>query len=124
VDVRSPDVTAGGPLILVVEDDASLRLLCRFNLELDGFRVVEAATLDAARDAVGAERPALVVLDLRLGTGESGELLDELRATAIPVVLLSGVADLESYRERADDVLAKPFAPADLSAVARRLANG
>jgi DNA-binding response OmpR family regulator len=124
VDVRSPDVTAEGPLILVVEDDASLRLLCRFNLELDAFRVVEAATLDVARAAVAAERPALVVLDLRLGAVESGELLDELRAAAIPVVLLSGVADLESYRDRADEILAKPFAPADLSAVARRLVNG
>jgi DNA-binding response OmpR family regulator len=124
VDVRSPDVSAVGPLTLVVEDDASLRLLCRFNLELDGFRVVEAATLDAAREAVAAERPALVVLDLRLGAAESGQLLDELRAAAIPVVLLSGVADLESYRDRADEVLAKPFAPSDLSAVARRLANG
>jgi DNA-binding response OmpR family regulator len=117
-------VNAEGPLILVVEDDASLRLLCRFNLELDGFRVVEAATLDTAREGVAAERPALVVLDLRLGTVESGELLDELRAAAIPVVLLSGVADLDSYRDRADEVLPKPFAPADLSAVARRLVNG
>jgi DNA-binding NtrC family response regulator len=37
--------------VLVVDDDASLRLLCRVNLELDGFDVREAATLDEARAA-------------------------------------------------------------------------
>ena len=71
-------VTDAGPLILVVEDDASIRLLCRINLELDGFRVEEAATVAGARAAVAAERPALVVLDLWLGVEDAGDLLDEL----------------------------------------------
>jgi DNA-binding NtrC family response regulator len=117
-------VTGGGPLILVVEDDDSLRLLCRVNLELDGFRVEEAATETAARAAIEADRPALVVLDLLLGAADAEALLDELRAGGVPVVLLSGAAELESYRDRATEVLAKPFEPSSLSAIAKRLTVG
>jgi DNA-binding response OmpR family regulator len=114
----------GGPLILVAEDDPSLRLLCRVNLELEGFSVEEADTVDAAREAVAAARPALVVLDLLLGPDESGDLLDELRADAIPVVLLSGVDDVDRFGDRADAVMRKPFEPVALSDVAKRLTNG
>ena len=110
--------------MLVVEDDASLRFLCRVNLELDGFRIEEAATLEAARAAFAAERPALVVLDLMLGTVEAGDLLDELRADGVPVVLLSGLVDVERFADRASAVLAKPFDPASLTDAARSLTVG
>jgi len=122
--LRSPDVSADGPLILVVEDDESLRLVCRVNLELDGFRVAEAATAGAARAAVAAERPAAVFLDLLLGTEDSGDLLDELRAAGVQVVLLTGASDVDGYRERATELMGKPFEPAALVDVAKRLANG
>ena len=52
--------------MLVVEDDASLRLLARVNLELEQFSVREAGTLEEARAAVAAERPAMVFLDVHL----------------------------------------------------------
>ena len=110
--------------MLVVDDDASLRLLCRVNLELDGFRVEEAATPEAARAALAAERPALVVLDLMLGAVESGDLLDELRANGVPVVVLSGLVDVERFAGRASAVLAKPFDPSSLSDVAKALTVG
>ena len=89
------------PLILVVEDDPSLRFLCRVNLELDGFRVAEAPTEDAARAALAAERPGLVFLDVRLGASDADGLLDELLADAIPVVVVSGTTEAERYRGRA-----------------------
>jgi two-component system phosphate regulon response regulator PhoB len=117
-------VNGGGPPILVVEDDASLRLLCRINLELDGFRVDEAATVAEARAAVAAARPALVVLDLLLGADTADELLDELRAAAVPVVLLSGAADVETYAGRASAVLGKPFSPEALVDLAKELTVG
>jgi two-component system, OmpR family, response regulator len=117
-------VTGGEPLILVVEDDPSLRLLYRVNLELESYRVEEAATSAAARSAVAAERPSLVFLDVRLEAEDSDMLLDELRRAAIPVVLVSGVADVDRYRGRATEVLAKPFEPQALTDVARRLAVG
>jgi DNA-binding response OmpR family regulator len=109
------------PSVLVVDDDQSLRLLCRINLELDGFDVREAATLAAARAAVRDARPDVVLLDVHLGGESSDALLDELRAEGIPVLIVTGSADASSLRGRADDVLVKPFVPEDLVAIARRL---
>jgi DNA-binding response OmpR family regulator len=105
---------------LVVEDDPSLRLLARVNLELEQFDVREAATIDEARAAVSAERPDVVLLDVHLGGMASDELLEELRGSGIRVVVVTGSADLEQYRDRADDVLGKPFEPGELVAAARR----
>ena len=116
-------MTDRGVSILLVEDDASLRLLCRVNLELDEFRVREAADVDAARAAVADERPALVFLDIHLGQTVSDELLGELRAEGIPVILVSGTVDVSEYEGRATEVLAKPFEPSDLVAAARRYAS-
>jgi DNA-binding response OmpR family regulator len=117
-------VNPGGRLILVVEDDASLRLVCRVNLELEGFRVEEAASVAEAHNAAARERPALVVLDLWLGTEDAGGLLDELRGDGLPVVLLSGADDAGDYAGRATEVMGKPFEPMALVAVAQRLTSG
>jgi DNA-binding NtrC family response regulator len=116
-------VTEGSTLILVVEDDPSLRLLYRVNLDLEGYRIAEAATVEAAREAVGSERPALVFLDVHLGETASDTLLDELRSAGIPVVLVSGTADVEHYRGRATEVMRKPFEPQELVGAARRLTS-
>jgi DNA-binding response OmpR family regulator len=110
--------------ILVVEDDPSLRLLCRVNLELEGFLVREAASLGEARAALAEERPDLVFLDIHLGREQSDGLLLEIRGLGIPVVLVTGTADPREYHGRADDVLAKPFSPEALAAAARRLTVG
>ncbi len=117
-DRRGMDAPAAS--VLVVEDDAALRMVCRVNLELDGFRVIEAATVDEARAAVAGERPGLVLLDLHLGAGASDELLDELRAAGIPVVLVSGTVDVAMYEGRASAVVPKPFEPAELVELARQ----
>ena len=109
-----------GASILVVEDDPSLRLVCRVNLELESFRVREAADLEEARAAVAAERPDLVFLDLHLGAGASDGFLEELRDDGIPVVLVSGTVDVTEYEGRATEVMPKPFDPADLVAAAHR----
>jgi DNA-binding response OmpR family regulator len=113
-------VDPAGASILVVEDDASLRLVCRVNLELENFRVREAGGIEEAREAVAAERPDLVFLDLHLGLGASDGLLDELRADGIRVVLVSGTVDVTEYEGRATAVMPKPFDPAELVAAARR----
>ena len=109
-----------GASILIVEDDPSLRLVCRVNLELENFRVREAEGVAEARAAVAAERPALVFLDLHLGAGASDGFLDELRAQGVPVVLVSGTVDVAEYEGRATAVIPKPFDPADLVAAAHR----
>ena len=117
--VRSPAVGEQAS-VLVVEDDPALRLLARVNLELEQFSVREAATLEEARAAVAAERPGVVFLDVHLRGESTDVLLGELRRAGVPVVVVTGSADPEEYRDRADDVIGKPFEPSALVAAARR----
>jgi DNA-binding response OmpR family regulator len=114
---------ASRPRALVVDDDAALRMLCRVNLELEGFEVIEAASIDETEQIVNRLRPDVVLLDVHLNGQESYALLARLRAQGIPVALVTGSADVEEYRDRADDVLVKPFDPRALIAIARRLAR-
>jgi DNA-binding response OmpR family regulator len=109
---------------LVVDDDAALRMLCRVNLELEGFAVREAATVAEAEAALAAERPDVVLLDVHLGGGEqTHDLLAQIRAAGIPVALVTGSVDMQDYRDSADAVLGKPFVPQMLVETARRLAR-
>jgi DNA-binding response OmpR family regulator len=108
---------------LVVDDDAALRLLCRVNLELEGFAVREAATVAEAEAAIGAERPDVVLLDVHLGREQTHDLLARIRASGIPVALVTGSVDIYDYRDSADAVLGKPFNPETLVETARRLAR-
>jgi CheY-like chemotaxis protein len=108
---------------LVVDDDAALRLLCRVNLELEGFAVREAASVAEAEAALAAERPDVVLLDVHLGGEQTHELLARIRADGIPVALVTGSVDMNDYRDSADAMLAKPFVPQMLVETARRLAR-
>lgn len=110
--------------VLVVDDDDALRLLCRVNLEIDGYRVLEAGTLPAARGLLAAEPVDVVLLDVHVGNEDGIELLRELRAArpGLPVALFTGTADPNDIRENADAVIRKPFAIDDLGSTVARLA--
>ena len=108
---------------LVVDDDAALRMLCRVNLELEGFAVREAATVAEAEAALAAERPDVVLLDVHLRGEQTLDLLARIRADGIPVALVTGSVDMNDYRDSADAVLGKPFVPQTLVETARRLAR-
>jgi DNA-binding response OmpR family regulator len=114
---------ASRPRALVVDDDPALRMLIRVNLELEGFAVEEASTVDEAAEAARAARPDVVLLDVHLGGHDTVELLERLRAAAIPVAIVTGSVDVDDYRTAADAVLSKPFTPQDLVAIAKRLAR-
>lgn len=112
----------GGATVLVVDDEPSLRLLCRVNLELDGLEVVEAATLAEARGVLERERIDLVLLDVHIAGQDGRDLLAELRARGgdVRVVMLTGSVDVTSGRmSSADRVIAKPFEPTRLVATVR-----
>ena len=111
------------PTALVVEDDAALRMLVRVNLELEGFAVEEAGTLEEAEAALARLRPDVVLLDVHLDGHETLGLLARLRTEGISVALVTGSVDVEEYRDAADAVLSKPFLPQALVAIARRLAR-
>lgn len=111
------------PKALIVDDDPSLRLLCRVNLELDGFSVREAGTIGEAEAAIADERPDVVLLDVHLGGDRTTDLLARIRRAGIPVALVTGSVDIGDYRDQADAVLGKPFVPETLVETARRLAR-
>ena len=114
-----------GATVLVVEDDPALRLLCTVNLELDGHRVLEAPTVDAARDHIEREEID-VVLPRRSRRRHSGyDLIDPIRDRgATQIVLMSGTAEVTpGDRERVDAVLSKPFEPEDLAMLVTRFSQ-
>ena len=114
------------PTVLVVDDEPSIRLLCRVNLELEGYRVVEAATIAQARRAAEDESVQVALLDVHLGADDGRELLRELRVSRpdVQIALLSGSASREQIaREEADALISKPFVLEDLIETVGRLAS-
>ena len=107
--------------MLVVDDDRSLRTLSRVILEIEGFEVREAATLEEAESALAETRPAAVLLDVHLGPAATDALFARLRADGIPVAAVTGTADLAEVAGRADATLMKPFEPGALVEITRRL---
>src|SRR3989442_10636564 len=98
--------------VLVVDDDPSLLMLCRVNLELDGYRVLEASTLPDARRVLERDPVDVVLLDVHVRGEDGRDLLRELRAkgSTPAVALFTGSTRLDAEDRRlADAVLPKPF---------------
>lgn len=112
-----------GHTVLVVDDDASIRLLCRLNLELDGWHVLEAATLPLAREQLDAEDIRVVVLDVHVGTGDGREFLEEIRRDRpdVRVAMLTGSEDIRDVGS--DAVIPKPFTIEQLTSTVANLAG-
>jgi DNA-binding response OmpR family regulator len=111
--------------VLVVEDDAALRMLCRINLGLEGYRVLEAETIDRAAELVSSEPVDVVLLDLHVGDRHGLELLPALRAArpGAAVCLLSGASEAEPPDEEGVDAfIRKPFELEVLTDTVERLA--
>ena len=123
--VSGTDSQLQQPTILIVDDDESLRLLCRVNLELEGYNVLEAQSVADAEDAIGAGAVDLFLLDIHVGADDGLALMRSLRARqhGAPVVLFTGSAvfDAETMAE-ADGIVPKPFRLEQLLDVVRRLA--
>jgi DNA-binding response OmpR family regulator len=110
--------------VLVVDDEPAIRLLCRVNLELEGYRVREATSLGEARLALAEGNIAAVLLDMRIGNERGETLLGELRAAGVPVIVVTGSAEVDAdWAKDADAVLGKPFALDDLLRAVRAVAT-
>jgi len=107
--------------ILVVEDDPTLRLVLRDNLQSEGYEVDVAADGTRAISRARAATPDLVVLDLTLPDLDGLELLPTLRSLGqIPIIVLTARAEraekLKGLNLGADDYMTKPFDPDELLA--------
>ena len=114
----------GGSIVLIVEDDPSLRLLCRVNLELEHYRVLEAETLEQAIAIVSSEPVDVVLLDMHVGEDHGFDLLPHLRESrpAAAVCLLSGTSETDPEdREGVHAFIRKPFELEDLTGTVQRL---
>lgn len=109
------------PLILLVEDDPSLRRFLQSTLRRQGFQPLAAATGQEALLMARTHQPELVLLDLGLPDMEGLEVLQALRREREAPVLILSARDRERQKVEAldagaDDYLTKPFGPDELLA--------
>ena len=122
-----PVSEAGETRVLVIDDEAPIRLLCRVNLEAEGIQVLEAADgttgLDLARD----EQPDVVLLDVMMpgldGWRVAEELLEDDRTRGIPIIFLTARAEFRDRARGLDiggvDYVTMPFNPLELARLVR-----
>lgn len=111
-----------GPTVLVVDDTASIRLLIRTNLELEGFVVAEAEDGKQCLERVGEVCPDLITIDVVMPELDGFETVEALRArpgTAdVPIVMVTTQAQATDVRRGrevgADAYVVKPFDPDEL----------
>jgi DNA-binding NtrC family response regulator len=116
-------VVGGTTTVLVVDDDPSLRLLCRVNLELEGYGVVEAGTIGEAERALDNGGVDVVLLDLHLGNEQGMSLVPKIeeRGLSSSLALLTGSPGSRLPEDA--EVIPKPFAIDQLTGTVRRLAT-
>src|SRR5215470_14049461 len=112
------------PTVLIVEDEAPLVTMLRYNLEREGFQVCEAGDGEEALVQIAERRPDLVLLDWMLPLVSGIEVCRRIRRASetrsLPVVILTARGE-EADRVRgldsgADDYVVKPFSPSELVA--------
>ncbi len=122
---RGQDAPSDSRTVLIVEDDPSIALGLRINLEAEGYRVLSADDGEKGLAAARGEAPDLVILDVMLPGLNGFEVLRTLRSEgyAMPIIVLSartGEMDKVTGLELgAEDYVAKPFSLAELLARVR-----
>jgi DNA-binding response OmpR family regulator len=118
-----------GMRVLVIDDEAPIRLLCRVNLEAEGMEVLEAADGPSGLEKAQAELPDVILLDVMMpgldGWRVAEELLDDERTAQIPIIFLTARAELRDRARGIDlggvDYVTKPFNPVELAPLVRDL---
>jgi len=115
--------------VLIIDDEAPIRLLCRVNLEAEGMDVLEAADGVTGLDLARTERPDVVLLDVMMpgldGWAVAQELIDDVETDVIPIVFLTARAEFRDRARGLDiggvDYVTKPFNPLELAPLVREL---
>jgi DNA-binding response OmpR family regulator len=119
----------GETKVLVIDDEAPIRLLCRVNLEAEGIAVFEAPDGPSGLEAARRELPDVILLDVMMpgldGWRVAEELLEDDHTAAIPIVFLTARAELRDRVRGIDlggvEYLTKPFNPVELAPLVRNL---
>ena len=120
------------PLILVVEDDGTVRNLITTTLKSNEYRHLTAADGESAIAAASTQQPDIVLLDLGLPDMDGAEVIKRIRSwSQMPIIVISARSEdtdkIAALDAGADDYLTKPFSVAELLArlrvTQRRLAT-
>ena len=117
--------------VLVVDDEAPIRLLCRVNLEAESMRVLEAPDGDTGLEIARTEQPDVVLLDVMMPGRNGWEIAEELLAdettSGIPIVFLTARAEVKDRAKGIDlggvDYVTKPVNPVELAPLVRDLVH-
>jgi len=109
--------------VLVIDDEAPIRLLCRVNLEAEGMTVLEAANGPNGLEQAKSARPDVILLDVMMpgldGWQVAERLLEHDSTAEIPIVFLTARAEFRDRARGLDiggiDYVTKPFNPLDLA---------
>jgi DNA-binding response OmpR family regulator len=109
--------------VLVIDDEAPIRLLCRVNLEAERMRVLEAADGPSGLEAARTESPDVILLDVMMpgldGWRVAEQLLDDESTRDIPIIFLTARAEFRDRARGLDiggvDYVTKPFNPLELA---------
>jgi len=112
------------PLVLVVEDEAPLVTLLRYNLEKEGFAVAEASDGEEALLRIAEQKPDAVLLDWMLPLLSGIEVCRQIRRApatrTLPVIMLTARGEegdrVRGLNSGADDYVVKPFSLGELVA--------
>ena len=109
------------PLILVVEDDGTVRNLIATTLKSNDYRFLTAADGEAAIAAASTRQPDIVLLDLGLPDMDGVEIIRRIRSwSQMPIIVISARSEdgdkIAALDAGADDYLTKPFSVAELLA--------
>jgi DNA-binding response OmpR family regulator len=113
--------------VLVIDDEAPIRLLCRVNLEAEGMAVIEAADGPSGLEQARGEDPDVILLDVMMpgldGWKVAEHLLEDERTSSIPIIFLTARAEFRDRAKGLDiggiDYVTKPFNPLDLAPLVR-----
>ena len=109
---------SGKPLVLIAEDDPSVRMTLEFVLEDEGFDVLIAEDGEAALRAAGDRIPDVILLDQMMPKMDGKQVLFALKqdeaTSSIPVLVLSGMARGAEEEWPGAQFVGKPFSPEDL----------
>ena len=120
-------MSASQPKVLVVEDESAQREVLAYNLEAEGFKVLQAETGDDALLLVDEDQPDIIVLDWML-PGISGieicrRLKTQQETSSVPIIMLSARSEevdlVRGLETGADDYVVKPFSFVELMARVR-----
>ncbi|WP_456304387.1 phosphate regulon transcriptional regulator PhoB [Acidisoma cellulosilyticum] len=117
------------PLVLIVEDEAALMTMLRYNLEKQGFRVEEAGDGEEALTRIAEVKPDMVLLDWMLPHLSGIEVCRQIRrrpaTRELPVIMITARSEdqdaVRGLNTGADDYVTKPFSTEALVARMRAL---